>query len=216
MGKFHDNRFPGESDEYRQARDELLQSEKGLRKLTEHVAALRRGLPLGGALGEDYVFAEGDADISDQDTVKLTRFSELFTEGKNSLVIYSFMYAPNSNNACPACTSILDSLNGIAPHVRDKINFVVAAKATIQEIRIWALERGWSNLRLLSCYENTYNSDYFAETKDGDQIPAINVFRKTDESIHHFGVQSYYIPPQKKANTHAMLIRSGHYGICLT
>jgi predicted dithiol-disulfide oxidoreductase (DUF899 family) len=44
----HDRRFPGESGEYRQARDELLASEIALRRTIEAVAAQRRGLPLGG------------------------------------------------------------------------------------------------------------------------------------------------------------------------
>ena len=44
----HTIRFPGESDEYRRARDELLAAEIDLRRRTEAVAAKRRNLPLGG------------------------------------------------------------------------------------------------------------------------------------------------------------------------
>ena len=51
-------RFPGESAEYRAARDELLAAERDLRKQVEQVAELRRRLPLGGELPEDYVFEE--------------------------------------------------------------------------------------------------------------------------------------------------------------
>jgi len=51
-------RFPQESDEYRQARDELLQAELALRHQIEEVAALRRKLPLGGEAPEDYAFDE--------------------------------------------------------------------------------------------------------------------------------------------------------------
>ena len=49
----HDERFPGESDEYRQARDELLREELDLRRQIETVAAKRRQLPLGGVVPED-------------------------------------------------------------------------------------------------------------------------------------------------------------------
>jgi predicted dithiol-disulfide oxidoreductase (DUF899 family) len=49
-------RCPNESDDYRKARDELLQEEIKLRDLTAAVAAKRRSLPLGGELKEDYVF----------------------------------------------------------------------------------------------------------------------------------------------------------------
>lgn len=77
-------------------RDELLEAETKLRRQIEDVAALRRRLPKGGKIKENYVFEEGAADLSDRTTVKQTRFSELFQPGKNSRVIYSFMYAPDS------------------------------------------------------------------------------------------------------------------------
>ncbi len=48
--------WPNESDEYRQARDELLEAEIELRRQEEAVAARRRALPLGGEVTGDYVF----------------------------------------------------------------------------------------------------------------------------------------------------------------
>ncbi|NOX43885.1 MAG: DUF899 domain-containing protein [Gammaproteobacteria bacterium] len=186
MGKYHDNCFPGEDDAYRSARDELLKAEIDLRKQIEQVAALRRQLPPGGALKEDYVFDQGASDLMDSNAVKQTLFSELFEPGKNSLIIYSFMYAPDADMACPACTSILDSLNGGAMHINDKANIVVVAKSPIKKIRQYAVDRGWPNLRLLSSFNNTYNADYFTETPNGDQIPSINVFTKTPAGIAHF------------------------------
>ena len=94
-----------------------MEAEPKLRRQIEDVAALRRRLPKGGKIKENYVFEEGAADFSDRTTVKQTRFSELFHPGKNSLVVYSFMYAPDWEKSCPSCSSILDRLNGIAPHV---------------------------------------------------------------------------------------------------
>ena len=49
-------RFPGESAEYRTARDRLLEREIELRRAMEAAAAARRALPPGGAVPEDYVF----------------------------------------------------------------------------------------------------------------------------------------------------------------
>ena len=62
MGRFHAKQFPGESEEYRKTRDELLESEIKLRKQLEEVAALRRQLPRGGKIKEDYLFEEGVSD----------------------------------------------------------------------------------------------------------------------------------------------------------
>jgi predicted dithiol-disulfide oxidoreductase (DUF899 family) len=90
----HSVRFPGESSEYRDARDRLLEAEMKLRRSIEDVAALRRSLPLGGLLKEDYVFEEGAADLNDSTTTRKTRLSELFSPGKDTLVVYSFMFGP--------------------------------------------------------------------------------------------------------------------------
>ena len=80
--------FPGESAEYRGARNALLTEEMELRRQIERVAAQRRELPAGGAIPDDYEF-EGDRG--------LVKLSELFGSGKNTLAIYSFMYGP-----CPS------------------------------------------------------------------------------------------------------------------
>jgi predicted dithiol-disulfide oxidoreductase (DUF899 family) len=87
-------RFPGESSEYRDVRDRLLEAEIKLRKNIEDVAELRRSLPLGGPLKDDYIFEEGAADINDSTNIRKTSLSELFSPGKDSLVIYSFMFGP--------------------------------------------------------------------------------------------------------------------------
>jgi predicted dithiol-disulfide oxidoreductase (DUF899 family) len=121
MGTHHDKRFPGEDDDYRSARDALLSAEKELRLKTEEVAALRRKLPAGGAPKDDYAFVDCATDA----TVKL---SELFEGGKSSLAIYSFMYAPDAEAPCPMCTSLLDGLDGQAPHIADRMNFAIAPR----------------------------------------------------------------------------------------
>ena len=51
--------FPGESARYRTARNRLLEAETELRRQVERVARMRRKLPLGGPLKEDYVFDAG-------------------------------------------------------------------------------------------------------------------------------------------------------------
>ena len=45
-----DTRYPNESAEYRQARDELLAEEQALVEKVKQVAEKRRQLPLGGEL----------------------------------------------------------------------------------------------------------------------------------------------------------------------
>jgi predicted dithiol-disulfide oxidoreductase (DUF899 family) len=76
--------FPGESAEYRAARDRLLEHEIELRRAMEAVAVARRALPPRGEVPEDYAFQGEGAD----GTPTAVRLSELFVRGKDSLVIY--------------------------------------------------------------------------------------------------------------------------------
>jgi predicted dithiol-disulfide oxidoreductase (DUF899 family) len=50
----HQCRYPGESSEYREARDALLKAELDLVEQVEKVAAMRRNLPRGGAIRHFY------------------------------------------------------------------------------------------------------------------------------------------------------------------
>lgn len=171
-------RFPGETPAYREARDRLLAAEIELRRHIEEVAALRRALPPGAQVPQDYEF--------EQDGGREVRLSQLFAPGKNSLLVYSFMYGPQMEAACPMCTAFLDSLDGAAPHVQQRTNLVVVAKSPIERIRAYARERGWRNLRLLSSSGNSYNRDYHGESADGREMPSMNVFVRREGEVRHF------------------------------
>jgi predicted dithiol-disulfide oxidoreductase (DUF899 family) len=182
----HSFRFPGETDSYRHTRNQLLQAEIDLRRRVEEVAALRRQLPLGGQIPEDYVFEEGSADGNDTHTARQVRLSELFEPGKDTLAIYSFMFGPEMKTACPMCSSIIDALNATAVHVTQRISLAVVAKSPLERLRTFAHERGWNHLRILSSSGNNYNRDYYGENSDGGQQPSLNVFARRSGKIHHF------------------------------
>jgi predicted dithiol-disulfide oxidoreductase (DUF899 family) len=201
--------FPGESAEYRAARDRLLEQEIALRRTTEAVAAARRELPPGGAVPEDYVFRAAGADGTATDV----RLSELFAPGKDSLAIYSFMYPrdagderpgpatgqdallPLDQGPCPSCVALLDQLDGAAEHASQQLNLVVVAKAPLSRILAFAEERGWRRLRLLSSAANGYNRDFHAETDEGAQRPMLTVFHRDGEEIRHFWSSELFYAP---------------------
>jgi predicted dithiol-disulfide oxidoreductase (DUF899 family) len=190
-------RFPGESAEYRRERNRLLEAEIDLRRMNERVAAQRRALPPGGSVPEDYLFEEAT------DGGGEVRFSELLAPGKDTLVIYSFMFPrwsgdtrpgpadgetaklPLAETPCASCTSILDSLDGAAPHLAQPLDLAVVAKSDPSRIRNFARERGWRHLRLLSSRNNHYNRDYHAETPEGEQRPVLNVFVRDGNQLRH-------------------------------
>jgi predicted dithiol-disulfide oxidoreductase (DUF899 family) len=191
--------FPGESARYRAARDRLLEQEIELRRATEAVAVARRELPPGGVVPEDYVFAGAGPD----DEPAEVRLSELFAPGKNSLVIYSFMFPRDpgderpgpADGPCPSCVSLLDQLDGVVEHFSQHAGLLAVAKAPLPRILAFAQERGWRRLTLLSSAANRYNGDYFGESAEGHQRPMLNVFHRDGETIRHFwGSELLYAP----------------------
>ena len=185
--QLHDVRFPGESDAYRRAREDLLRAELDLREQTEAVAEQRRRLPLGGAVPQDYEFQEWDTRTG---APRAVRLSELFDGDKDTLFLYSFMFRPGPDgdplgSPCPACTSIIDAVSGQSRHLTQHVNLAVAAKVPIEHLRAHAYSRGWADIRMLSCAGTSYNSDYKAEGPDGSQWPIATVFERSDGGIHH-------------------------------
>jgi predicted dithiol-disulfide oxidoreductase (DUF899 family) len=202
--------YPGESAEYRAARNELLGQEIELRRQMEAVAAARRELPPGGEVPEDYVFRGEAPDGKPADV----RLSDLFAPGRDSLAIYSFMFPrdpeddapgpvreketaklPLAEGPCPTCVSLLDQFDGMVEHASQHVNFAVVAKTSLDRLETWKRERGWSRLRLLSSAGNSYNRDYLAETPEGAQRPMLNVFHRDGDTIRHFwGSELFYAP----------------------
>jgi predicted dithiol-disulfide oxidoreductase (DUF899 family) len=192
--------FPGESRQYRTAREALLEQEMELRRATEALAAARRTLPPGGAIAEDYVFRGAGEDGKPTDV----RLSELFSPGNESLAIYNFMFprdpdddAPGpttgktaqltlAEGPCPSCAALLDQLDGAAEHAGQHVNLVVVAKTSLERLLTFGAERGWRRLRLVSSAGNSYNCDYHGETPEGAQRPMLNVFERDGAAIRHF------------------------------
>jgi predicted dithiol-disulfide oxidoreductase (DUF899 family) len=177
--------FPGESAQYRQARNRLLDKEVELRRITEDVAEARRTLPPGGAVPENYVF-EGQGTGGAPTHVTL---SDLFEPEKDTLFIYSMMFprAVEEDLPCPSCTQFLDSFDGVAEHAGERINVAVVVKTELSGVLAHAETRGWRRLRLLSSTGNTYNRDYHGESDDGgEQLPMLNVFHRHGDTIRHF------------------------------
>ena len=199
----HHLAMPGESAEYRTARNKLLTDEMALRRQIESGAELRRALPAGGTVAKDYVF------YGDHGPLKL---SDLFRPGMDTLAIYSFMYGPERELPCTGCTHFLDGLEGMVQHITQRINLAVVAKSPLPRLLALARARGWRTLPLLSTHGNSYDQDYFGDSsglpsavlkqqefKAGEEwdMPMLNVFHRRGEVISHFwGSELLYVPPE--------------------
>lgn len=167
-------KFPNESKEYRQARNTLLAEEIELRRHIEKIAELRRNLPDGGIMLEDYSF-EGETGRK--------RLSDLFGD-KDTLVVYSLMFGPNRARPCPMCTAVLSSWDGAAQNLRQRVALAVIARSPIARILDFKQERGWRNLPLYSDPDGDYTRTYVS-AEDSD-MPALNVFMRRNGKIRHF------------------------------
>jgi predicted dithiol-disulfide oxidoreductase (DUF899 family) len=174
LAKKNKAHFPNESPEYRQARNALLAEEIELRRHIERVAAVRRALPPGGAIPEDYTFEGHNGTV---------RISQLFGD-KDTLVIYSMMFGPQRERACPMCTAMLTSWEGTARNLRERVTLAVTARSPIERLLDFKKERGWQNLQLYSDTKGDYTRAYVS-ADDGD-VPGLTIFTRSNDTVRHF------------------------------
>ena len=179
-------RLSNESAEYRARREELRLAEIDLMRQRERVADLRRRLPPGATV-QDYSFQEGPDHLDAGDSpTRTVRLSELFGGPGRSVVIYHLMYGKKQTSPCPMCTMWIDGYNGVAHHLAQRVDFVIAAAADPPALRQHGRNRGWHNLRLLSCGNSTFKYDLLSEDGEGNQDSTISVFtRDPDGALRH-------------------------------
>jgi predicted dithiol-disulfide oxidoreductase (DUF899 family) len=133
-------RFPNESEEYRGAREALLVEEIELRRHIERVAAQRRQLPQGGEVTGTFRF-EGEHGA-------LT-LANLFG-GKETLIIYSYMFGQQRERPCPMCTSLMSSWEEKVPDIEQRVAFAMVARSPIERLIAAKRARGWTKLKVYS------------------------------------------------------------------
>jgi predicted dithiol-disulfide oxidoreductase (DUF899 family) len=176
LAKAHGLRFPNENDAYRQARTALLAEEIELRRHIERVAEQRRALPPGGEVTKAYAFVGEQGPAS---------FTDLFG-GKDTLVVYSYMFGPQREKPCPMCTSLLSAWDGEVPDLTQRVALAVVARSPIERLVAFKRERGWHYLPLFSDLTGAFSRDYHALTKDGGDDAAFNVFTRRGGTLRHF------------------------------
>lgn len=209
--------FPNESPHYRNARAALLQREVALRREMEAVAAELRALPAGGEVLEDYLFdCIGTGGIPSK-----VHLSELF-RGGDTLMLYHYMFPrhgrdnrpgpsrgaianlPLFEGPCPSCTALIDMWEGVMPHFEGLGgNLAVVARAPIDRVAAFALDKGWKHIRLLSAANNTFKRDYRGEDADGQQVPIMTVFKRwPDGAIRlHWASELLFEPVDRGQDT---------------
>src|SRR4051812_28624488 len=176
LGDKNKAHFPNESDQYRKARNSLLAEEIELRRHIERVAELRRELPPGGEVLENYALVGEDGPVE---------FSDLFGD-KQTLVTYSYMFGPQRERPCPMCTSLLSAWEGEARDIEQRVALAVIARSPLTKLVAFKEERGWRDLKLYSDTNGNFSRDYTAISKEGGHEPPTNVLTRGAGVLRHF------------------------------
>jgi predicted dithiol-disulfide oxidoreductase (DUF899 family) len=121
-------------EEWQVARDELIAREKEHTRRADELARQRRELPWV-AMEKEYRFDADDGQRS---------LAELF-DGRSQLLVYHFMYGPTYEAGCPTCSSMVDGLDGLLPHLHARdVTLALVSRAPMERLRAYKQRMGWS------------------------------------------------------------------------
>jgi len=169
--------FPGESSEYREAREALLAEEIEFRRRLTRVTERRRALPPGPVIDKNYRF-------KDENGVEVGLI-DLF--GKHdALVTYFWMYGPQRERPCPMCTNWLGAVNGNAADIKQRVALKILGRSPVERQLAFAAERGWQDLDFVQTVGDDYANDLGLINEDGSEDPALVVFKRDGDKIRLF------------------------------
>jgi predicted dithiol-disulfide oxidoreductase (DUF899 family) len=135
-------------EEWQVARDELIAREKEHTRRADELARQRRELPWV-AMEKEYRFDADDGQRS---------LAELF-DGRSQLLVYHFMYGPTYEAGCPTCSSMVDGLDGLLPHLHARdVTLALVSRAPMERLRAYKQRMGWS-IPWVSSANNDFSFD---------------------------------------------------------
>jgi predicted dithiol-disulfide oxidoreductase (DUF899 family) len=169
--------FPGESEAYAAARTRLLAEEIEFRRHMTRLSEQRQALPPGPIVGKAYRFRDETGDE--------LGLGDLFG-GHDTLITYFWMYGPQRERPCPMCTNWLGSVNGNAADVKQRAALKILGRSPVDRQRAFADERGWRDLDFVQTVGDDYARDLGVLTPEGDEYPALVVYRRDGEDVRAF------------------------------
>lgn len=136
-------------DEWTAARKRLLVKEKEFNRQRDALSAERRKLPMV-AIEKEYVF---------QGREGRRTLAELF-EGQRQLLVYHFMFEPDHDEGCPACSFVADNFaSGLVHLAARDTAFAVISRAPLDKIERFKKRMGWT-FPWLSSFGIDFNYDF--------------------------------------------------------
>lgn len=137
------------SDRWLSARKELLQKEKELTRLRDELSEQRRSLPWE-RVKKEYLFDTPHGQRS---------LADLFAR-RSQLIVYHFMFAPDWEEGCKACSLLADHYDPILIHLQQRdVSLVTVSRAPLATLEAYKKRMGWS-FPWVSSAGNDFNWDY--------------------------------------------------------
>ncbi|MFB4289561.1 DUF899 domain-containing protein [Nonomuraea sp. ATR24] len=135
-------------EEWLAARKELLAKEKELTRARDRVNAERRRLPMV-RVDKPYTFDGPDGKVS---------LLDLF-EGRSQLLIYHLMFAPDADEACPACSFWIDNVGRLTHLHARGTTLAAVSRAPLDKLQRYKRRMGWT-LPWYSSFGSDFNYDF--------------------------------------------------------
>jgi predicted dithiol-disulfide oxidoreductase (DUF899 family) len=146
----------GTREEWVAARAELLKREKEHTRVGDELARQRRELPWV-PVEKQYTFQTEHGPEG---------LPELF-DGRSQLVVYHFMFGPQYEAGCPACSLTADGFNGVLPHLEAcNVTMICVSRAPIEKLLAYRERMGWS-FNWASSHEGEFNFDFGVSAGEG-------------------------------------------------
>ena len=139
----------GTREEWLAARLELLEAEKELTRRSDELVRRRQELPWV-RIEKEYRFD------TDQGSASL---ADLF-RGRSQLLVYHFMFGPDYDAGCPACSSIADGFNGFVVHLANHdVMLWAVSRAPLAKLQAYKRRMGWT-FPWASSHDTDFNTDF--------------------------------------------------------
>jgi predicted dithiol-disulfide oxidoreductase (DUF899 family) len=169
------------SEEHLGARLQLLEAEKELTRQSDQLARQRRQLPWV-EVEKDYVFDAADGEMT---------LRELFDD-RSQLLVYHFMFGPEWEAGCPACSMWADGFDRVVVHLNHRdVTMVCASRAPLDRLEAFKKRMGWT-FRWVSSLHNDFNYDYAASfSEERRAAGAKHNFTQDPSGEEHAGMSAF-------------------------
>jgi predicted dithiol-disulfide oxidoreductase (DUF899 family) len=154
------------AEEWQQARDDLLKSEKEATRALDALAARRRRLPMV-RMSNDYLFESPDG---------ARTLADLF-DGRDQLVVYQFMDR-GPDEYCPGCTAFTNGIVDLGSLAETDVTWVNVSNMPLPQIESYKRRMGW-NVPFVSSHGTSFAADCGT---DGGFL--LSVFLRDGEDVY--------------------------------